>query len=79
MWLLFLFIAVPVIEIALFIQVGGLIGLFPTLAIVIFTAILGTYLVRGQGLSTLSTLQSQFSNGWRTVSSTHTPPRRNSV
>ena len=62
MWLLFLFIAVPVIEIALFIQVGGLIGLFPTLAIVVFTAILGTYLVRGQGLSTLSTLQSQFSN-----------------
>lgn len=62
MWLLFLFIAVPVIEIALFIQVGGIIGLFPTLFIVVLTAILGTYLVRSQGLSTLATLQSQFSN-----------------
>ena len=40
MWLLILFIAVPVIEIGLFIQVGGAIGLFPTLAIVILTAVL---------------------------------------
>jgi len=62
MWLLFIFIAIPVIEIALFIQVGGLIGLWPTLAIVVATAILGTHLVRGQGLSTLSKLQSNFSN-----------------
>lgn len=61
MWLLFIFIAIPVIEIALFIQVGGLIGLWPTLAIVVATAILGTHLVRGQGLSTLSKLQSNFS------------------
>lgn len=42
MWLLFIFIAIPVIEIALFIQLGGLIGLWPTLAIVVATAILGT-------------------------------------
>ena len=40
------FLLVPVIEIALFIQVGGLIGLWPTLAIVILTAVLGTWLVR---------------------------------
>ena len=51
MWLFFLFVAVPIIEIALFIQVGDLIGLFPTLLIVIATAALGTWLVRGQGLS----------------------------
>ena len=62
MWLLVLFIVVPVIEIGLFIQVGGAIGLFPTLAIVIFTAILGTWLVRNQGLSALASLQSSFSN-----------------
>ena len=59
MWLFFLFVAVPIIEIALFIQIGDLIGLFPTLLIVIATAALGTWLVRGQGLATLSTLRNQ--------------------
>ena len=49
MWLLIAFIAVPIIEIALFIQIGGFLGLFPTLAIVVLTAIAGTYLVRAQG------------------------------
>ena len=60
MWLLIAFIAVPIIEIALFIQIGGFLGLFPTLAIVVLTAIAGTYLVRTQGLSVLSQLQSSF-------------------
>ena len=45
-----LFLTVPVIEIAVFIQVGGFIGLWPTLAIVILTAIAGTSLLRAQGL-----------------------------
>ncbi len=60
MWLLFAFIIVPVIEIALFIQVGGFIGLWPTLLIVVLTAIAGTYLVRSQGLRALGQLQSSF-------------------
>lgn len=62
MWLFLLFIAIPLIEIALFIQVGGLIGLWPTLGIVVLTAILGTYLVRSQGLSELNRLRSSFSD-----------------
>ena len=57
MWLLFAFILVPIIEIALFIQIGGAIGLFPTLAIVILTALAGTYLVRSQGADALQRLQ----------------------
>jgi len=60
MWLLIAFIAVPIIEIALFIQIGGFLGLFPTLTVVVLTAIAGTYLVRAQGLSVLSQLQSRF-------------------
>jgi UPF0716 protein FxsA len=60
MWLFFFFVAVPVLEIALFIQVGGLLGLFPTLAIVILTAFLGTVLVRSQGLAQVARLQSSF-------------------
>jgi UPF0716 protein FxsA len=62
MWLLLLFLAVPLIEIALFIQVGGLIGLWPTLAIVVLTAVAGTALVRSQGLSELNRLRASFSD-----------------
>ena len=62
MWLLIAFIAVPVIEIALFIQIGGFIGTWPTLLIVILTAIAGTYLVRSQGRLALSQLQRSFND-----------------
>ncbi len=55
--LLAAFIAVPVIEIALFIEVGGWIGLWPTLAIVIVTAFAGTTLLRLQGLAVLQRAQ----------------------
>lgn len=60
MWLLLVFIAIPMVEIALFISVGGAIGLWPTLAIVLLTAILGTHLVRSQGLVALSNVQRSF-------------------
>lgn len=55
--LLAAFIAVPVIEIALFIEVGGWIGLWSTVAIVILTAFAGTTLLRIQGLSVLQRAQ----------------------
>ncbi len=61
MWLLIAFIAVPLIEIALFIQVSGAIGLFPTLAVVLITAVLGTFLVRTQGAMALGQLRGSFS------------------
>lgn len=62
MWLLIAFIAVPLIEIALFIQVGGAIGLWPTLLIVLITAFLGTFLVRTQGALALRQLRNSFSD-----------------
>ena len=61
MWLFLAFLLVPLIEIALFIQVGGLIGLWPTLGIVVLTAILGTWMVRAQGSLALNNLRSSFS------------------
>ncbi len=57
MWLFLAFLSVPLIEIGLFIQVGGWIGLWPTLGIVVLTAILGTWLVRREGLRALSDLR----------------------
>ncbi|MCP4205791.1 MAG: FxsA family protein [Shimia sp.] len=60
MWLLLAFITIPMIEIALFISVGGAIGLLPTMAIVLLTAILGTHLVRSQGLAAIGKVQKSF-------------------
>ena len=60
MQLFLAFLLVPIIEIALFIQVGGAIGLLPTLAIVVITAILGTWLVRTQGRLALNQLRGSF-------------------
>jgi UPF0716 protein FxsA len=62
MWLLILLIIVPMIEIALFIQVGGWLTLWPTLAIVVATAILGTWLLRLQGLRVLAELRQSLEN-----------------
>ena len=61
--LLAAFIGVPLIEIALFIQVGGIIGLWPTIAVVIFTAVAGAALLRHQGLGALSRLQESLERG----------------
>ena len=60
MYLLLAFLLVPIVEIALFIQVGRLIGLWPTLAIVVLTAVLGTWLVRTQGQLALGKLRNSF-------------------
>jgi UPF0716 protein FxsA len=60
MWLFWLFIAIPIIEIALFIQVGGLIGLWPTLALVLLSAVVGTALMRSQGTKAWIEIQRSF-------------------
>jgi UPF0716 protein FxsA len=62
MWLFVLFIMVPLIEIGLFIQVGGWLGLWPTLAIVVITAIAGTALVKSQGARALEQLKGSFND-----------------
>lgn len=56
-FLLAAFIAVPIIEIALFIEIGGQVGLWNTLALVLLTAFIGAWLLRAQGLETLRRAQ----------------------
>lgn len=51
--LFIILVGVPIIEIALFIEVGGLIGFWSTLGVVVLTALAGTTLLRLQGLATL--------------------------
>ncbi len=48
------FIGVPLLEIAVFIQIGGWLGLWPTLGLVVLTAAIGTWELRAQGLATLA-------------------------
>ena len=62
MYLFLAFLLVPIIEIALFIKVGGLIGLWPTLGIVIGTAILGSSLMKTQGRIALAEVQRSFND-----------------
>ncbi|MBZ0217776.1 MAG: FxsA family protein [Fimbriimonadaceae bacterium] len=57
LWLPIIFIGVPLIEIALFVQIGGRIGLAWTIIIVIATAIAGTVMLRAQGLAVLGRAQ----------------------
>ncbi|MBF2761567.1 MAG: FxsA family protein [Ectothiorhodospiraceae bacterium AqS1] len=51
--LIILMIGFPLIEIALLIEVGGSLGVFPTIALVVLTAVVGAMLVRAQGFATL--------------------------
>lgn len=57
MWLLLPFVILPIVEIALFIQVGGLIGVLPTLALVLGSAVLGAAVMRRQGARAMLDLQ----------------------
>ena len=52
--LFLLFLLVPLVEIYFLIKVGNLIGAIPTIALVVFTALLGAMLLRFQGLTTLT-------------------------
>jgi len=61
--LLVTFLVIPVIEIYLLIQVGGIIGAGWTIFFVIATAILGVSLLRQQGLSTWTRLNQSMAQG----------------
>lgn len=63
LFLLLFMIAVPIIEIAVFIQVGGWAGLWPTLAAVVITAMIGTALLRHQGFATLARARDNLNAG----------------
>ena len=61
--LFLLFAIIPVVEIAILIKIGGIIGAFYTVAIVIGTAIIGAYLVRLQGVSIMLRFQNNLQQG----------------
>jgi len=60
---LILFITIPLVEIAILINIGKIIGAGYTIALVIGTAFLGVSLLRIQGISTLAKVQANIAKG----------------
>ncbi|MBU1175197.1 MAG: FxsA family protein [Alphaproteobacteria bacterium] len=57
------FLIVPMIEIGLFILLGQAIGLWPTLLGVVVTAVIGSAIIRSQGLSLIADIQRHMQSG----------------
>lgn len=62
-WLLLLFFTVPLVEIYVLLEVGGIIGALPTIGLVVLTAVVGAGLIRAQGISTLVRVQRELERG----------------
>ncbi len=62
-WLLLLFFTVPLVEIYVLLEVGGIVGVLPTIALVVLTAVIGAGLIRAQGLATLRRVQQELERG----------------
>ena len=56
-------IIVPIIEITLFVQIGGAIGLGWTLLVILATAMFGAHAIRRQGIDALARAQAQMATG----------------
>lgn len=61
--LMALFVAVPLIEIALLIKLGEIAGFWPTFFLVVITGILGATLARKQGLDAWQKIQQELAQG----------------
>ncbi len=59
----FLVLIIPFVEIYLLLKVGGLIGALPTIFMVVFTAVLGAWLLRQQGFATLQRFRASLAQG----------------
>lgn len=58
-----IFFLVPLIEMVILIKVGGIIGALPTVGLVVLTAIAGVWLLRIEGIATLSRVQEKVNRG----------------
>ncbi len=61
--ILLLFLAVPIVEIYLVVQVGSSLGVLPTIALLVLISTTGAWLLRHQGLSVLARIQSKLAHG----------------
>jgi UPF0716 protein FxsA len=61
--LLLLFTVVPLLELFLLVKLGTVVGVGPTIALVIFTGVLGAWLARQQGIGVLRRLRAELEAG----------------
>lgn len=61
--LIFLFVAVPLVELAILLQVAQWIGLLPTVTMVVATGVAGAALARHQGLRAFLAVQGELAAG----------------
>jgi len=61
--LLLLFIVVPFVELVLLLSIGARIGLWPTLGIIVITAIIGASLTKAQGAAVMIKAQTAMREG----------------
>ncbi len=59
----FLLVLFPITELMILIKVGGLIGVLPTIGLILFTASVGLFLLRQEGFSTLMRARQRMSSG----------------
>ncbi|MDG6779060.1 FxsA family protein [Thiomicrorhabdus sp. zzn3] len=60
---LLFFILIPLLELYLLIQVGGVIGALPTVLLTVATAVIGVWLMRSQGVKVLQDAQLAMTQG----------------
>jgi UPF0716 protein FxsA len=61
--LIVLFIVVPIVELAVFVQVSGMIGFLPSLLLVVTFSLAGAWLVKREGLGVMRRVQAQLQRG----------------
>ncbi|NNE46259.1 MAG: FxsA family protein [Rhodothermales bacterium] len=63
LWIILLFVATPIVEMALLVRLGSILGFWPTILIVVLTGVMGGSLARRQGLATWLRFNKSLSSG----------------
>jgi len=61
--LFLLFVILPLIELAILIRIGGWLGFWPTMGLVVATGTIGAFLAKSQGLRVIREMQSDLALG----------------
>jgi len=62
-WILLAMLGIPFLEVVVFIEIGGRIGLSATVAVIIVTAVIGTALLKIQGIGVLNRARAVMARG----------------
>ncbi|MFN3596758.1 MAG: FxsA family protein [Rubricoccaceae bacterium] len=62
-WLFVLFLVVPLLDLSVLVTLGGRLGFWPTVGLVVATALLGAWLARREGLAAVRRVQARLAAG----------------